>query len=87
MHMMDKIFKDKHGKVVVLEKPNAALITWFISWVLSHVLPYGQLNFVAALVAFGSLFAWAWMEIFDGSCYFRRALGAFVLVAMILARI
>lgn len=85
--LWDKFWKDKHGRVVVWQSPNAALWTWFISMLLSNVLPYGQLNFVVELVSFGSLFTWAWLEIADGANYFRRTLGVIVMLATILSRL
>ena len=71
----------------VFQKPNLPLIVAFVAWVLTHILPYGQLNFAAALIFFGSLFTWAWMEIFDGTNNFRRLLGAIVMVFIIINRI
>ncbi len=71
----------------LLQKPNLPLIVAFIAWILTHILPYGQLNFAAALIFFGSLFTWAWMEIFDGANDFRRALGLIVMAFIIINRI
>lgn len=85
--LWDRFWRDKDGRVVVWQSPNLPLWVWIISTVLSRVLPYGQLNFVAALVSFGSLFTWAWLELFHGVNYFRRTLGAIVLIASIITRI
>jgi hypothetical protein len=38
-------------------------------------------------IAFGSLFTWAWLELFDGVNYFRRALGTTILIGAIVSRI
>jgi hypothetical protein len=54
---------------------------------LTHILPYGQLNFAAALVSFGALFTWSYLEIRHGVNYFRRSVGAIVLVWIILSRL
>lgn len=85
--MLSDLFKDKQGHWAILSKPNIPLITWFVSWVLSHILPYGTWNFVAALVAFGALFTWAWLELFQGASLFRRALGAAILILLIHSKI
>ena len=69
------------------QKPNLPLITALVAWLLTHILPYGQLNFAASLVYFGALFTWAWMEIFDGSNNFRRAIGMIVMALIIVSRI
>jgi hypothetical protein len=39
------------------------------------------------VLAFGSLFTWAWEELFQGVNYFRRALGLLVLVSLIASKI
>ena len=83
----DRFWKDKQGKVVLWQNPNLPLWTWFISMLLSHILPYGQLNFAAALVSFGALFTWCYLEVTDGVNYFRRSLGVAVLIWIILSRL
>lgn len=85
--MLGKFLKDKHGKVVVWQNPNLALWTWFVAMILTHILPYGQLNFAAGLISFGALFTWAWLEIFEGASYLRRTLGAIVLIWTVLSRL
>jgi len=82
-----RFFQDKHGKTVIWQSPNGPLITWFIAMLLTKLLPYGQLNFVAELVSFGAIFTWAWLEIFHGASYFRRCAGAIVTLIIILSRI
>ncbi|MEI7682701.1 MAG: hypothetical protein WCJ24_00130 [Candidatus Saccharibacteria bacterium] len=74
-------------KIEYFQKPNLPLIVWFVAMILTHILPYGQLNFAASLIAFGSLFTWAWLEIFDGDNNFRRVLGVLVLVFIIVNRL
>lgn len=83
----DKVWKNKDGKVVIWQNPNLPLWVWIASTILSKVMPYGQLNFAAALVSFGSLFMWAWLEISEGANYFRRVLGATVLIYSIASRL
>ena len=74
-------------KMVVFQKPNAPLITWFVAMILARVLPYGQLNFTASLVSFGALFTWAWLEMFQGVSNFRRLLGAVVMAFTLINRL
>jgi uncharacterized membrane protein len=74
-------------KYELLQKPNLPLAVAFVAWVLTHLLPYGQLNFAAALIFFGALFTWAWMEIFDGANTFRRVLGIVVMAFIIINRL
>ncbi|HEY9908282.1 MAG TPA: hypothetical protein V6D18_11845 [Thermosynechococcaceae cyanobacterium] len=37
-------------------------------------------------MAFGSLFTWAWLELFQGVNYFRRSLGLIVLLGAIASK-
>lgn len=74
-------------KYIFFQKPNLPLIVAFVAWILSHVLPYGKLNFAAALIFFGALFTWAWLEIFDGANNFRRGLGVVVMAFIIINRL
>jgi hypothetical protein len=42
---------------------------------------------VFSLLANGSLFTWAWMELFQGVNYFRRGLGLAVFIGMIALKV
>ena len=74
-------------KNTYIQTPNLPIIIWFVAMVLSHILPYGKLNFAAALIAFGALFTWAWLEIFDGINNFRRGLGTAVMIILLVNRL
>ena len=76
-------FKDKSGKIVVAQLPNPPLIAFLVFRFLQMVAS-GTLQQMASVVAFGSLFTWAWLELFQGENYFRRLLGIVVLVGIIL---
>ncbi len=84
---INTFIRDKKGRIVLWQNPNVPLLAWFISMLLTHVLPYGQLNFAASLVSFGALFTWAYLEITDGVDYFRRSVGVVVLVWLIFSRL
>ena len=47
----------------------------------------GKVNIGLEAIAFGSLFTWAWEELFQGVNYFRRALGFLVLIGLIASKI
>ena len=83
----DKIFRDSEGEIVLAEPPNPPLILWFAASLLQLIFTTGKIHTGLDAVAFGSLFTWAWLEIFEGVNYFRRALGLFVLVAALASRI
>ncbi|OUL21539.1 hypothetical protein [Nostoc sp. 106C] len=83
----DKIFRDSEGNIVVAQKPNLPLILWIVATLLKLVITTGVANTVLDAVAFGSLFTWAWLELFQGVNYFRRGLGLVVLIGVIASRI
>ncbi|GBO51514.1 hypothetical protein APA_478 [Pseudanabaena sp. lw0831] len=85
--MLDKIFRDREGKVVLAQMPNLPLIVWIVASLLRLVFTTGKVNIGLEAIAFGSLFTWAWEELFQGVNYFRRALGLLVLIGLIVSKI
>ncbi len=85
--LFDKIFCDREGKVVIAQMPNLPLIVWLVASLLRLVFTTGKINIGLEAIAFGSLFTWAWEELFQGVNYFRRALGLLVLVGLIASKI
>ena len=85
--LLDKIFRDREGKVVLAQIPNLPLIVWIVASLLRLIFTTGKVNIGLEAIAFGSLFTWAWEELFQGVNYFRRALGLLVLVGLIASKI
>ncbi len=85
--LFDKVFRDSEGQIVIAQPPNLPLIVWIVASLLKFVITTGKINLGLELVAFGSLFTWAWEELFQGVNYFRRALGLIVLVGLIASKI
>ncbi|MBD2580616.1 hypothetical protein [Oscillatoria sp. FACHB-1406] len=81
--LFDRIFRDSEGKIVIAQPPNLPMIVGIVATVLRSVLATGQIHTVFNLIAFGAWFTWAWEETFEGVNYFRRAIGAISLVAII----
>lgn len=81
--LFDKIFRDSDGKIVLAQMPNLPLTVWIAASLLKLVFTTGVGNTVLNALAFGSLFTWAWLELFQGVNYFRRALGLGVLIGVI----
>ncbi|MFB2892374.1 hypothetical protein ACE1CI_05445 [Aerosakkonemataceae cyanobacterium BLCC-F50] len=81
--LFDQVFRDSEGNIVIAQPPNLPLIVGITSSLLEIILPTGKVHLGLDLIAFGSLFTWAWLELFEGVNYFRRALGLIVLVALI----
>ncbi len=85
--LFDKVFRDSEGQIVIAQPPNLPLIVWIAASLLKFVVTTGKINLGLELVAFGSLFTWAWEELFQGVNYFRRALGLIVLVGLLASKI
>ncbi len=85
--LVDKTFRDSDGKIVLAQMPNLPLIVWIVTSLLALVFTSGKINSLLELLANGSLFTWAWLELFQGVNYFRRALGLAVLIGLIVLKI
>jgi hypothetical protein len=81
--LFDKVFRDSEGKIVLAQMPNLPLISWIVTSLLKILFTTGKINTGLDIIAFGSLFTWAWEESFQGVNYFRRTLGILVLIAVI----
>lgn len=81
--LFDRTFRDSEGKIAIAQMPNLPLLVGLAATFLQFMLPGGKIQLTSQLVAFGALFAWAWLELFDGVNYFRRALGLIALVGII----
>lgn len=81
--LFDQVFRDDEGNVVIAQPPNLPLIVGVVTSLLQIIFSTGKIHLGLELIAFGSLFTWAWEELFQGVNYFRRALGLFVLVGLI----
>ena len=81
--LFDIAFRDREGKIVLAQTPNPPLLVWGAASLLQFLVTSGKFHTGLELIAFGSLFTWAWQELFDGVNYFRRALGLVVLVALV----
>ncbi|MEG4275520.1 MULTISPECIES: hypothetical protein [unclassified Microcoleus] len=85
--LFDRTFRDSEGKIVIAQMPNLPLSVGIVASLLTLVVTTGKVNLGLDLVAFGSLFTWAWEELFQGVNYFRRALGLIVLVGLIAGKL
>ena len=85
--LFDKFFRDDKGNIVIAQPPNPPIIVWGVASLLQLIFTDGLVNLGLDLIAFGSLFTWAWMELFQGVNYFRRTLGLVVLVGFVGFRI
>ncbi len=83
----DNFFRDSNGEIVIGEPPNLPLIIWLAASLLKLIYKTGQLNLGLDILAAGSLFVWAMLELFQGVNYFRRTLGLIVSIALVASKI
>lgn len=77
------IFRDRRtGRIVIAQRPNIPLIVWFLALVTSWFLR-GTAHTVVSTIATVALGVWAADELVRGVNPWRRALGAVVLVAVV----
>ena len=85
--VVDRIFRDSDGNIVLAQTPNLPLIVWGVASLGELIFTAGKVNTGLDVLAFGALFTWAWQELFEGVNYFRRALGFVVLLGALASRI
>jgi hypothetical protein len=85
--LVDKIFRDSNGNVVLAQAPNPPIIVWGVASLLTLIFTSGEIKVGLDAVAFGSLFTWAWEELFQGVNYFRRTLGLVVLIGIVASKV
>jgi len=85
--LFNKVFRDSEGKIILAQMPNLPLIVWIVASLLKLIVTTGKINTGLDLIAFGSLFTWAWEELFQGVNYFRRTLGLIVLIGLVALKI
>ena len=83
----DKVAKDKNGRLTLWQSPNLPLVAWAVATLASKLVVHGKPHQTLELIAFGAIFTWAWLELFSGVNYFRRALGVIVFILSIHSRL
>jgi hypothetical protein len=81
--LWDKIWKDKHGKVVIFQMPNILLVGWAVLTIISLFVPRGQAQETFWWLSVATLGVWSLLEIWKGVNYFRKALGLVVLFMVV----
>lgn len=82
-NLFDKLFKNDKGQIVVAQFPNIPIICFIVFYILSLVFKSNRPTHLFKALAIGSIFTWAWLELFYGVNYFRRLLGLVVLIITI----
>jgi len=85
--LFDRTFRDSDGNLVIAQMPNLPILVWLAATALKLLFTSGNLYTGLDALAFGSLFTWAWLELFQGVNYFRRALGCVLLFSALAAKL
>jgi len=78
-------FKYKDGKWAIVAFPNVLLAAWIAIIILTKFIPENNLHLSLSLLGSAVLFVWAYLELTDGTSYFRRVLGVAILLAVIIS--
>ena len=85
MHeLWNKIWRDKNGRIIIWQLPNAPLLAWLVL-TFASLLVNGRPADVLYWLGSAALIIWALLELFKGVNYFRRALGLLVLVMAVVS--
>jgi hypothetical protein len=76
--LWDRTWKDKNGRVVLWQTPNAWLIGWAVLTTVSLFFTGRTADILSGLASAG-LITWSLLEVFRGINYYRRVLGFAVL--------
>lgn len=85
--LLHKSIYDKNGHITLIQLPNLPLVVFIVSAIFARIFVSGPANNLFKVLAFGSIFTWAWLEIFSGVNYFRRILGLVVFAISIFSAI
>ncbi len=76
----NSFFEDKHGNVVIYQRPNILIIVAFASSSVALMTNKGLIHAFAAWVAIIAWLAWSILEVVFGDSHFRKTIGALSLV-------
>jgi hypothetical protein len=75
--IIDKIFRDKDGKLVIAQTPNPPILIALVFLIASKLTEKPWSQYFSALVSL-TLIYWAYLEVFKGASPWRRFLGVAV---------
>lgn len=78
-----KFSQDKDGNTVLWQWPNPPVIGWAFFRVLAHLASTPRLRSGFDFIAEVFLFTWAYLEITQGTSYFRRLLGILIMIVIL----
>ncbi|MDQ6985131.1 MAG: hypothetical protein Q9M76_02395 [Candidatus Dojkabacteria bacterium] len=79
---MDRLFRDKNGKIVIAQFPNWPIIGWGIVRLVIISPLFNSKQTELFIISNTFLLIWALMELVSGVNYFRRILGVVILLSL-----
>jgi len=80
--VVQSFFKDRDGHWAIIAFPNALLLAWLASVILTKFIQDGKAHDGLSLLGSATLFAWAYLELTEGVSSFRRVVGAIILLTV-----
>ena len=80
---LNKVFRDKLGRVVIWQNPNLPLWGWITSVLAGIVVKSSPTHSAISQFGMAALFTWAYLEIRSGITLFRRIIGVIVMIVII----
>jgi hypothetical protein len=84
-NILDKLLRNKEGKLILWQFPNTPLFGWLIFTLLASIFEHGRIHGGFRLLAQTFLFVWAYFELTSGDTIFRKVLGTIVLIYIVLS--
>ena len=81
--LVDRVIRDQDGNIIIWQWPNLPLWVWIVCFVLGFWLR-GSAHTIVSSAGTAALLVWAGLEIGWGSSWFRRGLGAAVLLSILM---
>lgn len=75
--------KNEEGNITLFQWPNLPLIGWVTFKILATVVETSNIKSGFQSLSTASLLIWAYLEISSGASYYRRALGAVIMVSVV----
>ncbi len=83
--LWSKIWRDHRGRVVIYQTPNIWLVVWIVLTIISMLSSSKTTANIFWWLSCCVLAIWSLLELFRGVNYFRRALGAVILLITVAA--
>ncbi len=84
-NLFDRFFRDKQGKLIIGQSPNAPIWGWGIFTILAIVVGSGKFHDGFQLLAQAFLFVWAYLELRQGDSLFRKVLGTVIFIGIVVS--